>query len=218
MTRHSSPPPSPVPQPDGDRSSIEPPAPGATAPPVLTDTDRVEQAGEVATQRLGWVWRILIGAALLGLAVVWSYALWGPRSDPPGTMDDPSFGEAAEQVCAPVRDRIDALPFAHETPDPHQRAAVVDEANDLLAGQLASLAPLVTLTDEGSEDRRRVTEWLGDWDTYLEDRRAYPVALRADPATRFTQSEKGGRGIATALDEFARKNAMASCATPGDVG
>jgi len=191
----------------------------APTPHRLTDTERTEQESDAERRPLGWPWRVLLFVGLLVLLAVWTYALWGPRSDPPGTMDDPAFGLAAEQVCAPTQEAVEALPLAHETRDPQERAAVVVEANALLAAKVAALAPLVELTPEDSEDRRRVTEWLADWDTHLEDRTAFAADLQTgDREARFTETEKGGRGISTALDEFARKNAMASCGTPGDVG
>src|SRR5690606_4266729 len=122
---------------------------------------------------------------------IWAYAIWGPRSTPPGTMDDQAFGLAAEPVCAEATEAVDALPLAHQTPDPDERADVLDEANAVLADALHELQGLVPLTPRGSEDRRRVTEWLADWQTYLDDRERYADRLRADRNARFLETEKG---------------------------
>jgi hypothetical protein len=190
----------------------------ATSHPRLpTDTERHEAGDDGPSGTRLWL-KVVLGVGLLAGAVLWSYALFGPRSAAPGTMDDQSFGLAAEPICARALTQVDALPLAHLTTDPTERADVLDEANALLAGQLEELAALVPLTAAGSEDRRRVEEWLADWTTYLDDRLAYPVALREDRDARFRETEKAGDHISQALEGFALKNGMPSCAPPGDIG
>jgi hypothetical protein len=165
-----------------------------------------------------WV-RVLIGAFIVACVVMWTYALWGPRSDPPGTMDDPAFGEAAEPICEEAVARIDELPPAPETPAAEDRAAVLAEANVVLDTQLDELDQLaVELTSAGSEDRRRVTEWLADWRVHLGDREAYAAEILDDPGARYLETAKEERPISFVLGEFAKKNDMASCAPPGDIG
>lgn len=186
--------------------------------PLLTDTERRELDGEPPSAPVRPVFKILFAVFVLVSIAVWTYALWGPRHPSPGTMDDFAFGEAAEPVCARAVALIDALPPAHRTTDPIERADVIDEANAALAVQLDELEPLVAITPEGSEDRRRVTEWLGDWRTYLEDREAYPAELRSDRNARFSETAKDDDQISQALSYFALKNEMPSCAPPGDLG
>jgi hypothetical protein len=184
-----------------------------TAPvldPIGTEPSDPEEGGRL------WV-KVLIAAFLVGTALLWIYALWGPRTPPPGTMDDPAFGVAAEQVCAEAVARIDELPLAQETPEAGDRSAVLTEADVILAEQLDELDELVALTPEGSEDRRRVTEWLADWRVHLEDRQSYAEEILVNPMARFHETAKEERPISFVLGEFAKKNDMPSCAPPGDI-
>jgi hypothetical protein len=158
--------------------------------------------------------KALLVLFLLASAAMWTYGLWGPRQDPPGTLDDPSFGRAAEPVCAAVIAQIDALPPAHRTTDHVERAAVVTQANALLTDQLDELG---VLAPTSGEDARRVRDWLADWDTYLADRQDYAARLGEDADARMLETVKGGDHISQALEFFAQINAMASCAPPGDV-
>lgn len=198
------------------------PSPGpnmtaTTQPHLPTDTERNQRAdGEPQPTRL-WS-KILLAVGLTAGAVLWSYALFGPRSPAPGTMDDQRFGRAAEPICARTTEAVDALPPAHLTTDPLERADVLDEANALLVAQVDELETLVPLTPAGSEDRRRVDEWIADWNTYLDDRLEYPDSLRADRDARFRETEKAGDHMSEALEGFAVKNSMPSCAPTGDLG
>jgi hypothetical protein len=191
--------------------------PPITSEPLLTDTERRELDVDTPPARVRPIFKVLFGVFVLVNLAVWTYALWGPRHPSPGTMDSFAFGEAAEPLCARAVATIDALPPAHLTTDPAERADVIDEANVALEEQLESLEPLVALTPDGSEDRRRVTEWLGDWRTYLDDREVYPVELRADRDARFRETAKDDDQISQALTYFAQKNEMPSCAPPGDL-
>jgi hypothetical protein len=161
--------------------------------------------------------RVLVAVFIIGSVLLWSYALWGPRSAPPGTLDEPDFAAAAEPVCAVAVAAIDELPPAPDTPDPADRSAVLVDADAILEDQLDQLDELVELTPEGSEDRRRVTEWLADWRVHLADRAAYAEEILEDPEARFHETAKEERPISFVLAQFAEKNAMASCAPPGDI-
>jgi hypothetical protein len=177
------------------------------------------QADEATVRRLPLVARVAIAVFIVGSLVMWGYALFGPRQEPPGTLDDQTFGPHIEEMCAPVLVRIGELPQAHETPDADERADVIAEANGLLDAQLVSLRGAVpswfTLTDR---DQRMLTEWLADWDTYLDDREEYAAALRRDADARMLETPKEERPLSFVLTQFAEKNSMPSCAPPGDVG
>lgn len=161
------------------------------------------------------VGRIAIVVMVLGLTLMWIYALWG-HPDVPGRLDDTTFPTAAQPICEATVKQIDALPKAHETRDPASRAAVVDQATtdlELMLDQLTAVVP----TEQPTRDM--VTQWLADWRTYTADRRAYTAQLRTDPTTRFavTQSDRDNVQITGAVDRFAKVNNMAACATPLDV-
>lgn len=157
----------------------------------------------------------LVGVFALACVVLWTYALWGPRHDPPGTLDEPGFAVSAERVCRDALSAIEALPLPFESTSPQERAEVVRAANAELEAMLDSLD---TAVPRSGEDRRRVREWLGDWRTFLGDRQAYADALAAGEDPRFTETDKGGDHISQALEFFAQINDMPSCAPPPDVG
>lgn len=131
-------------------------------------------------------------------------------------LEDRTFPEAAEEVCAVALANIEALPRAESAEDAAGRAAVVAVANQELATMVDGLRPLAPT--EPPEAAEAVNEWLDDWETYLADRQEYAEDLARDPETRFTESQKGGKQISRAIDAYAQVNRMTSCETPGDVG
>lgn len=167
-------------------------------------------AGELAS-------RIVVVSVVLGIIIMWIYVLTA-RPDVPGHIEDPAFAPAAESVCAAARVRIDALPKAQETPDPAQRAAVVDQATDVLEDMVDELERLVPIAEP---DHTRAAQWIADWRTYLQNRRDYADGLPRDPNLRFyvTQRPEDGVQITAGMDRFAQPpvNTMASCTTPDDV-
>ena len=160
-----------------------------------------------------------IAAALVFLVASTLMWIWMLFFYDPGLLidelEDRTFPTAAEEICAAALEEIDELPPAEVTFDPLERAAVIDEANDILAVMLSQLAPLAPT--EPPEAAEAVEEWLDDWSTYLGDRQEYADALRDDPEARFTESPKGPKQISRAIDSYAQVNRMTSCETPGDV-
>jgi hypothetical protein len=159
--------------------------------------------------------RAVIVAGLAGVVVMWGYAFFG-EVPAPARLDDRTFPAAAEPVCALARGDIDQLPRAFESPGPAERADVVDRATDRLTAMVAELRAAVP---PAQPTRDRLNGWLNDWDIYLQDRREYTARLRVDRFAKFhlTQSERDRRQINSSLDNFAKVNAMGSCATPEDV-
>lgn len=160
---------------------------------------------------MGWLLALIVA----GSFALWIYAFSGlARRDPPDTLDDPAYAAAAQAVCAVSRDRIDALPVAQASRSPEERAGVLREATaelDTMVGRLRTLEP-------GTErDRAIVTEWLADWERYLTDRRAYADVLATGTDAQFVLTPKEGEIYTKAMDNLAKVNDMAACATPGDV-
>jgi hypothetical protein len=165
--------------------------------------------------------RWLFGLGLLAIVVLvgsWVYVLF---IYDPGLMidelEDRSFPVAAEQICARTVPELEALPPAQEARSATERAGTIEESNEILASMVDDLEPLVP--EDPPRVREGVTEWISDWRTYIDDRRAYARNLREDPEARFLESPKGnrGRGVTTAVDGFAQVNRMESCTTPDDV-
>jgi len=165
--------------------------------------------------------RLVLLVVVVALVSMWGYVLYlafGPGRQPPiDRLDDPAFAAAAEDRCAEALDAVDELPLANESPTAADRAEVLARADAVFAAMLADLDNLVDLAPAGDQ-RRRATEWLADWRTYLGDREAFADALRIDPEARLLVSEKEGEGrqITGWIDEFANANRMPSCVTPTD--
>ena len=168
--------------------------------------------------RLG---RIVVVVAVAALVSMWGYVLYlafGPGRQPPiDRLDDPAFAVAAEERCAAALEEIDRLPVASAMDTAAQRADVLERANTVYATMLDDLEELETLAPAGDQ-RRRASEWLADWRTYLGDRERYIDALRDDAVARLLVSEKPGEGrqITGWIDEFANANRMPSCVSPTD--
>lgn len=164
--------------------------------------------------------RVLAGVVVAGMLAMWGYVTWlaiGPgRADPPDRVTDPAFAPAAETRCLAALGELATLPPARDTPEPVDRADVLDEANEIFAHMLDDLARLEPAGDDG----RVVRLWLDDWRTYLGDREAYAARLRVDPNARMlvtSDPRAGDRHITRLIDDFAADNDIPACATPLDV-
>src|SRR3954453_8947397 len=87
--------------------------------------------------------RVIVTILIVGMVSMWAYVLFlafGPgRQDPVDRLRDPHFAEAAEARCDEAHDAVNQLPAADETPDPADRAGVVDQANASFASMLDDL-------------------------------------------------------------------------------
>lgn len=188
---------------------------------MMTDVRApADQFDDEPRRRWGPV-RIVLAVVVVLLVSMWAYVLFlafGPGRQPPiDRLDDPAFAEAGEARCAEALSDVEDLPVASESSSAAERAEVVAAANAVFADMLDDLDGMVDLAPAGDQ-RRRATEWLADWRTYLGDREAYADALRSDPGARLLVSEKPGEGrqITGWIDEFALANRMDSCVTPTD--
>lgn len=179
------------------------------AAPPATDDDTEPRSRWTVVGRVSFI------ALVISLTALWIYAFFG---DPgvPGRLENPTFPAAAEPVCAAAHAQIRLLPLPNQTPDPGDRADVVDRASDELDAMLAQLQAMVPQNVPETEPE---TRWIEDWQVYVNDRRAYTEKLRVDPMTRFavTQSDRDRRQVTSALDRFATINDMPSCVVPDDV-
>ena len=177
-----------------------------TAPPDLDDAPR----------RRITVGRVVIILVLLGLALMWIYALSGAaKQDPPDQLDDRAFPEAAERRCAAALEVIEDLPAAQEAENPEERAPSAAAATDELEAMVDDLA--AEAPTGAGRDARITGLWLQDWRTYLEDRRDYVTELEQGSEEPFEVTPRGNRQITVTIDNFATVNDMESCATPQDI-
>jgi hypothetical protein len=184
------------------------------SPSAVTDESEPTLEDE---RRSPWrrVSQAVILVMVIGIAVMWIYAFFGEVPSP-ARLEDRTFPDAAEPICARARAALDGLPKAFETDEAMARADVVDRGTTILAGLVTELRATVPAAQP---TRDRLNLWLDDWEIYLRDRRDYTARLRVDPTARFylSQSERDRRQINSSLDNFAKVNTMASCATPEDV-
>ena len=187
-------------------------------PPVTPTPERTDPADDDADAgRRGWtVGRVAAVVVVLAIVLMWIYAFSGVAAkDPPDQLDDPAFASAAEPVCAATMDELEALPSARDAASPEERAQTVRDANALLATMVDDLDAIAP--DGGDRDDRITGLWLADWRTHLEDRAAYADALAAGSTDAPQFTARGGRSITATIDNFAKVNDMASCASPLDL-
>lgn len=189
--------------------------PGAVTP--LSDSP-VQTPVRRSRRRLAVAGVLAFAAVLVGM---WAYALFFASRRSPDKVPDRAWTASAEAVCVEARLRIDALPAADtfRKVEPRsdaikQRAAVLVQANDILAGQLAALRALVPADGTTS---RLTAEWLADWDTYLGDRRTHAVELGTGKDSAFKESTYKESPISNRMDAFARVNLMDRCQVPFDL-
>lgn len=172
------------------------------------------------TSRPWTLGRLLAWGVALSVIGVWGYVMYLSifvgRAEPRERLADEGYREAAEEVCAPHRDRIDALPFASELDSPAERADQLDLATDELRQMIDELETLVPPSD--ADEAEAVSRWLVDWNIYLENRDAYADRFRQGLDEPFRVTDADGEQIDTKIDAFAHINFMESCETPDDVG
>lgn len=167
--------------------------------------------------------RIALAVIVILIVVMWVWIyIWAPR-DNPDRLETRSFAEAAETLCGPLEQQIDALPRTTTETTVSERAQHVAEGTQLTATMVAGLkAEAESVTDEN--DLQLLELWFGDWDAYVLDREAYFQRLETAPAdTRrsdlpFTLTERSDGGLYTrTIDGFAEVNDMPACGVPGDI-
>jgi hypothetical protein len=188
----------------------------------MTDVRPQADEPDVSPRRRWGPARVVLTVVVVLLVSMWGYVLFlafGPGRQPPiDRLDDPAFAEAGEARCDEALAAVEELPAASESTSAAERADVVAAANAVFANMLDDLDAMADLAPAGDQ-RRRATEGLADWRTYLGDREAFADALRTNPDARLLVSEKDGEGqqITGWIDEFAKANRMPSCVTPTDV-
>jgi hypothetical protein len=158
---------------------------------------------------------IALIVAVIAIIAMWAYILgrWRNREGPT-TLVDLTYSERAERLRAAARARIDELPPAATASTPQERAEVLNDANEIVAGLVADLHEVEPLV---AADQQYVDQWMADWDSYLASRRAYASILASGRDDRFTVEAENGHPITQRMDGFADLNDMPSCFVPLDV-
>lgn len=159
-------------------------------------------------------YRVVAIGVLLGVVLLWTFVLTRKASPPPDKLDDTAFASTAERTCSTTKASLDQLPQAFQSQSAADRADVVTQSNEELDAMLATLREAVPPAER---DQRMLTEWIGDWQVYLDNRIDYVDRLREGPDARLYVAEKDSRQITVAIDRFAEVNDMPACRTPKDI-
>lgn len=185
----------------------------------MRGADDPDAAGRRPNQR--WLPKSRAGGtiAVVALAVMAGFWIWAfsplAPSGHPDTLYNVVFTHNAEDICATTVAAVGRLPGAAEATGPEDRASQIRTSTLLFEDMVGELR--TEADDVVGSDADLVQPWLADWDTYLDDRRAYADTLAGGSDPPFTVSSRDGEAITGYIDIFAEVNAMPSCATPGDV-
>lgn len=181
--------------------------------------------------------RALGVAAFLAMAAfwIWAFAFRGIGTDHPDELNLPASSEAAdleaaspdqlaalrylnesETICAEAQSRISELPFAAGAESFTVRAGIIDDATVILQEMVNDLGRVDKPTE--ANENFIATEWVKDYNQFLDDRRGYSDILRSGDDPPFEISARDGRRVTDYIVNFAEVNRMLSCIPPGDVG
>ncbi|MDF2731541.1 MAG: hypothetical protein K0S92_166 [Desertimonas sp.] len=163
-------------------------------------------------------WRIVIVAAVAGLAAFWVWALFFASKEAVNKIDDRQWALRAESICDVATAERELLVDERVVGDDPamlaERADIVDEATDIVESMLDDVTAVRPADAKGMEI---VPLWEADYRIYLENRRAFSERLRLGANEPFTEAAVDGIPISEKLEQFAGDNEMPSCAPPHDL-
>ncbi|MGQ0617040.1 MAG: hypothetical protein ACT4PW_08605 [Acidimicrobiia bacterium] len=158
-----------------------------------------------------------VAVMLVGIAAMWVYALFFAKDHvrAPNLLRDRAFPAAAQQACEAAQRELDDLGLvAVKARSTAERADLVERSDEVLRRMVSELR---ALGPPAGDEARAVTEWLGDWETWLEDREAWAAQLRTgDDGPFLERAREGGEPNSRAVNVFAVVNDMPDCATPAN--
>lgn len=145
------------------------------------------------------------------VALVLAVAACGGSTPVAPRITDVRFTTAAAKECArtlpPLRPDIG-------DDDPKEALEIAPVVADR-AEALAALTARLRKIPVTAEDRPAATDWLSDWDRYVEVGRRYSRALTGDDPRVQTSIATLGEGPQRRISAFARVNKMEACALDG---
>lgn len=161
-----------------------------------------------------WVWLGVTVAVVSALP--WLYAIFaGDQPHANDYLDDRTFPEAAEPICASAMAKLSAFPLAKDSKDPTERSKVIEQTTAVLETMVRDLRSVVPDTD----DATWINTWLDHWQFHLNDRHDFAKRLTAAGGEReeFFETPVGGHQVSKSIDGWAIENKMESCKVPQDV-
>jgi len=167
-------------------------------------------------QRLG---RLSIVIACLLIGAMWVYAFVFASRESINKIYDDEWSARAQTRCeqaAQERSALTNLTRIDEN-DPQTlviRADLVDQATNSLEEMVNDLEKDKPSTEK---DLALVPKWIGDYRTYIQDRRDYANELRTGELTTFSETLVDDVPVSERIGKFARENEMRACQPPFDL-
>ena len=115
-------------------------------------------------------YRVVALTIILGVLGLWAYALTRKAEPAPDKLDDAAFSVSAQDICTATMAQLDQLPQAFQSASADDRADVVAQTDTDLGAMLDALRANVPAAER---DQGMLNEWIGDWQTYLDNRIDY---------------------------------------------
>jgi len=163
--------------------------------------------------------RATIVILVLLTSVMWIYAFVFSSREAVNKIEDSAWQQRAQELCSRANDERAALADYRLLEDAgddalNQRAAIVDEANQLLTAMIDSIEAVPPLDEKGLA---LVPQWIKDYRTYIEDRYAYTAQLRNGMNEPFSETMVDGLPLSEKISTFAADNEMPACKAPIDL-
>jgi len=165
-------------------------------------------------------WRYAVLALIVLFAAFWIWALFFASKESINGIGEDGWTDRAQAVCeAANAEREDLADFREVDGDDRamltERAAIVDQATDILERMLDDVVAVQPAGDKGAE---LVPRWEADYRTYLADRRTFGDDLRAGNNDPFAETVVDAIPISDKIARFAADNHMPACVPPTDLG
>lgn len=186
----------------------------------MTESQPLEEAADPAepqyTKGFTW-WRGIAIVAVVTMILYWTWIFSGaPAKNNPDRLQDRTYVADIRKLCKAMNEDIARLPNAADLETQTQRADVLDDANDIVAGFVDKLEAGAPRTGDASVS---VNGWIEDWKKYLANREDYAGRLRTEQnAQLLLDRSELGDSVDKTIQIFTQVNAIPECDTPGDVG
>ena len=192
---------------------------------TIDDTVTEPGDGPAPGRRRPWLVAFLAVGTVLILCV-WVYAFTLAPDKGVYRLDDPDWAASARAICADARLQLDGLTDTGggviETPTPEQmqqRAALVEQATDIIEEMVNDLMAIPVTTDR---DHEILTVFEKYYRIVISDRRHYAAELRAGNNVRYSESvvEDAGGPVTNVVTDFTagvKGNDVPACSPPNDL-
>ncbi len=155
---------------------------------------------------------------VLGLFAFWAWAFspWTTRGHP-DRLDSDEYSVSAAAICENVFPDGEWERGRNEIPSvatPEERSVLVRTSNVELRRLFGGLQDLIVNQDLTFEDSRLISRWLGDWDSYIQDRAAWADLLSTGADEPLAITAVDGARSTDRINTFASINRMRACGIP----